>query len=936
MNHGDPRGRLLGRRGECEALDQLLARLRTGRSPVLVLRGEAGVGKSALLEYLVDEASGCRIIRAAGAEAEMELAYAGLQQLCAPLLEHLDALPAPQREALSTAFGLSAGDPPDRFFVGLAVLSLCAEAAGERPLLCVVDDAQWLDRASAQALAFVARRLDAESVAFVFAIREVGDESELPGLPDITVRGLTDADARALLESATHVQLDERVRNRIVAETRGNPLALLELPRAMTPAELAGGYAVPEAMPMASRIEQGFQRRLESLPPETRRLLLTAAAEPVGDATLVWRAAERLGIGFEAAAAAAEAELLEIDGRVRFRHPLVRSAAYRASAPPERQEVHQALADATDPERDPDRRAWHRAHATDRPDEDVASELERSASRAAARGGIAATAAFLERAAELTPDPAARGARALAAAQAKFESAAPDAALELLALAQLCPLEELDRVRLERLRAEIVFARTRGRDAPALLLDAARRLDPLDAAMARETHLEAMAAAMYAGRLGDGPDVREAAAAALAGPPAPDPPRPIDLLLDGLATRFTEGYAAAVPPVRKALAAFRDVNGSTARDQRWFWLACRLAQDLWDDELWYVLATRGVRVARETGMLRVLPNAITHRAALYVHAGAFGAASSLIEEADAITRATETAPLKYASFTLAAWRGHEAETVGMIEAGRIEAMARGEGLGLSVSDWILALLFNGLGRYQDALAAAQRSAADDVVANSAWALSELIEAGVRSGATDAAPAALDRLSERTQASGTDWALGILARSRALLSEGDAAEELYREALERLERTRIRVELARARLLYGEWLRREQRRVDAREQLRLAHEMFNAMGADGFSERARIELLATGETVRKRTVETRDELTAQEAQIARLARDGRTNPEIGAQLYISPRTVEWHLKNVFTKLGIRSRRELGHRLEGDALGGMSQGDIPPGSQQRSLG
>ncbi len=482
--------------------------------------------------------------------------------------------------------------------------------------------------------------------------------------------------------------LDERVRSRIVAETRGNPLALLELPRAMTPAELAGGYGVPEAMPMASRIEQGFRRRLESLPPQTRRLLLTAAAEPVGDATLVWRAAERLGIGVEAAAAASEAGLLEIDGRVRFRHPLVRSAAYRASAPPERQEVHRALADATDPERDPDRRAWHRAHATDRPDEDVAAELERSASRAAARGGIAAAAAFLERAAELTPDPASRGARALAAAQAKFESAAPDAALELLALAELCPLEELERARLERLRAEIVFARTRGRDAPALLLDAARRLDPLDAAMARETYLEAMVAAMFAGRLGDGPGVREAAEAARAGPAAPQPPRAVDLLVDGLATRFAEGYAAGVPPLRKALAAFRDVNGSTARDQRWFWLACRLAQDLWDDELWYVLATRGVRVARETGMLSVLPNAVTHRAALYVHAGAFGAASSLIEEADAITQATEMAPLKYATFMLAAWRGHEADALAMIEAGRIEATARGEGLGLSVSEWI--------------------------------------------------------------------------------------------------------------------------------------------------------------------------------------------------------------------------------------------------------
>jgi DNA-binding CsgD family transcriptional regulator len=601
--------------------------------------------------------------------------------------------------------------------------------------------------------------------------------------------------------------------------------------------------------------------------------------------------------------------LLEIDGRVRFRHPLVRSAAYRASALPERQEVHRALADVTDPDRDPDRRAWHRAHATDRPDEDVAAELERSACRASARGGIAAAAAFLERAAELTPDSASRGSRALAAAQAKFESAAPEAALELLAVAELCPLEELQRARLERLRAEIAFARTRGGDAPALLLGAARRLEPLDAAMARETHLEAMAAAMFAGRLGDEPGVREAAEAARAGPAAPQPPRAIDLLLDALATRFTEGYSAGVPPLREALGAFRSVDGSTARDVRWLWLACRLAQDLWDDELWHVLATRGVRVARETGALSVLAMAATYRASLHVQEGAFGAASSLIEEADAITRATDMAPLKYAALMLAAWRGKEVDGLELIEAGRLEATARGEGMGLGVIGWATALLYNGLGRYKDAHAAAERACEHDDVGLCAWSLVELIEAGVRSGATDATSAALDRLSERTRASGTDWALGVLARSRALLSEGDAADGLYREAIERLERTRIRVELARARLLYGEWLRREHRRVDAREQLRAAHEMFTTMGAEGFAERARVELLATGETVRKRTVETRDELTAQEAQIARLARDGRTNPEIGAQLYISPRTVEWHLRNVFTKLGIRSRREL---------------------------
>jgi hypothetical protein len=509
---------LLGRRSECETLDRLLDCVRAGESRTLVLLGEPGVGKTALLEHLLDQASGYRIVRAAGAESEMELAYAGLQRLCAPMLDRLDALPDPQRDALSTAFGLTAGDPADRFFVGLAVLGLCAEVAQDRPLLCIVDDAQWLDHASAQALAFVGRRLVAESVALVLAMRDTGDEHDFPGLPDITVRGLTDALARTLLESAIHGRLDERVRDRIVAETRGNPLALLELPRTMPAAELAGGYALPEATPLASRIEHGFQRQLESLPPQTRRLLLTAA-EATG--------------------------LIDIGARVRFRHPLVRSAVYRAADLHDRQEVHRALAEATDPDADPDRRAWHRAHAADGPDEDVAAELERSADRAAARGGIAAAAAFLERAAELTPDPASRGGRALAAAQAKFESAAPDEALGLLAVAEMCPLDELHRVRLERLRAVIVFARTRGGDAPALLLDTARRLEPLDAAMARETHLEALAAAMFAGRLGEEPGVREAAEAAQAGPAAPQPPRAIDLLLDA----WRQGSPRATRPV---------------------------------------------------------------------------------------------------------------------------------------------------------------------------------------------------------------------------------------------------------------------------------------------------------------------------------------------------------------------------------------------------
>jgi DNA-binding CsgD family transcriptional regulator len=909
---------LRGRRNECEALDRQLQRVRAGQSSVQVLRGEAGVGKTALLAYVAEHASECRIARVAGVESEMELAFAGLHQLCAPMLDGLEALPGPQRDALCIAFGMQDGAAPDRFIVALAILSLLAGAAEVQPLVCLVDDVQWLDRASAQTLAFVARRLLAERIAIVFAVREPNDVNELDGLPELVVAGLADDDARSLLAAAVPGRLDERVRDQIVAETRGNPLALLELPRGLTPAELAGGFGLPEARPLASRVEETFVQRVQALPRETQRLLLVAAAEPVGDVSLLWRAAESLGIRGDAGKPAEEAALIDLGIRVRFRHPLARSAAYRAADFRDRQDAHRALAEATDPQTDPDRRAWHRAQAASGPDEAVADELERSADRAQARGGAAAAAAFLARAAELTPDPAGRGRRAVAAAQAKFDAGAYDAALELLATAELAPLDELGRARLERLRAELVFARTRGSDAPALLLDAARRLEPLDAAMARETHLEAMAAAMFAGRLGGNPGVRETAEAAQSAPAAPQPPRAIDLLLDGVATRFTEGYAAAVPPLRTALGAFCREEQTAARDARWLWLACRLAQDLWDDELWYELSTRALRAARETGALRVLPIAATYRASLHVHAGAFGPATSLIEEADAIVQATGMAPLKFASLMMAAWRGNEAECLQLIEAGKREAVPRGEGMGLGVLEWTSALLYNGLGRYAEALAAARRACEHDDVVIFAWALAELIEAGVRSGETEAAAAALDRLSVRTQASGTEWALGIEAGSRALLS--DDPEPHHRVAVERLARSRGVVHLARARLLYGEWLRRENRRVDAREQLRAAYDVFSRIGAEAFAERAKRELTATGETVRKLTVDTRDVLTPQEAQIARMASERQTNPEIGAKLFISPRTVEYHLKKVFTKLDIGSRKELRDALAAIPDGG----------------
>jgi DNA-binding CsgD family transcriptional regulator len=903
----------LGRISEREVIDRLLANVRGGQSAVLVIRGEAGIGKTALLQYAARQASDFRVEHVTGVEAEIELPYAGIHQLSAPMLPRLDALPQPQQDGLRVALGLASGQVPERFLVGLAMLGLLSAVAEQRPLLCLVDDAQWLDAASGLILGFVARRLLAESVAIVVAVREPNARHDFDGLPNLLLRGLTNEDARTLLMRAVPGPLDDRVRDRIVAETRGNPLALLDLPRSVSAAGLAGGFGLLAVTDLPRHLEDHYLERADELPEPTQRLLLLAAAEPVGDATLVWRAAHRLGIQRSALGPAEDAQLVEIGARVRFRHPLVRSATYRAAVASERRVVHGALAEATDADADPDRRAWHRAHAAVGVDEAVAGELERSADRAQSRGGAAAAAAFLARAAELTPDPAERGRRAVAAAQAKFDAGESDAALELLATAELAPLDELQRARLERLRAEIEFLSTRGRDAPALLLDAARRLEPLAPAMARETHLEAMAASMFAGRLGGKPAIREAAEAALAAPARPQPPRAIDLLLDGLATRFTEGYAAGVPPLRAALDAFRRVEELTARDVRWLWLACRLAQDLWDDELWHVLATSGVRVARETGALSVLPIALAYRAALHVHEGAFIPATALIEEVDAITLATDMAPVKYGALMLAAWRGNEAEGLELIEELTVGVRERGEGMALGINEWAAALLYNGNGRYAEALAAAQRGCEHEDVGLFAWSLVELIEAGVRCGATDASSAALDRLSARTRASGTEWALGIEACSRALLSDGRDAEPLYREAVDRLERSRGVIHATRARLLYGEWLRRENRRVDAREQLRVAYERFSRIGTKAFAERARGELLATGETVRKRQVDTRDELTPQEKQIARLARDGLSNPDIGARLFLSPRTVEYHLRKVYTKLEIRSRHELSSAL-----------------------
>jgi DNA-binding CsgD family transcriptional regulator len=902
-------GDLVGRDAECRQLDNLLSTVRAGRSQVLVVHGEPGVGKTAMLEYAIGSASGFQVARATGIESEMELPFAGLHQLFSPLLDRLPLLPDPQREALATAFGLRAGSPPDRLLVGLAALTLLCEAAERGPLLCVVDDVQWLDRASAQTFAFVARRLLADPVGVVFSTRD--PDGELLRLPELALGGLRPTDARALLCSLPGAPLDLEVRDRIVAEAHGNPLALHESRHTLTPGELSGGSTFPGSGPLSGRIEESFRRRLAQLPPAAQEFLLVAAAEPVGHAVLVARAAMLLGVSSDAAAPAVDAGLIELGAAVRFRHPLVRSAAYHLAPQAAREQAHRALAQATDPGTDPDRRAWHRALAVSVPDEDVAGELERSATRAQARGGLAAAASFLERATALTPDGARRAERALVAAHAKVQAGAFTDAVSLLATAEATELGELGRARADLVRAQIAFATRRGNDAGPLLLKAAKRLEPIDADLARATYRDALVAAMVAGRLSSADaDVVRVAQAASAAPPPPGPPTAADLLLDGLAANTAEGCAAGLPVLRRALATSR-ADMAAEEELLWLSLAWGAAWDTWDDERCDTLSNRYVQLAREVGALNELPIALNARANVLCFTGDLATAASMVEEVQAAIDATGITFSPYGAMALAAWRGDHVGASGVLDASLQEARRRGEGLGITVAELANAVLHNGLGRYDEALGAAQRATEAPIweLGLTSWALAELVEAAVRCGKPRIATEAFERLRPSTRASGTEWALGVEARAHALLSGRDRAEPLYREAIERLGRTRIRTELARAHLVFGEWLRRDNRRVDAREQLRAGYEMLSGMGIAAFAERARVELAATGEIVRKRTFDTSDELTPQELQIARLAAEGRSNPEIGSQLFISARTVEWHLRKVFTKLTVSSRREL---------------------------
>jgi DNA-binding CsgD family transcriptional regulator len=903
---------LVGRDREHSVIEQFLLDLRSGYSRALVLRGEPGIGKTALLDETVGRASGMAVVRLSGVKSEVELAYGALYPLWSRLPEEVvNRLPEPQGLALRAAFGIETAPPPSVFLVGLAILNAFADLAERHSLLVAVDDADWLDQPSAQALSFVARRLQAEGVGLVFAVREM--TSELEGLLELPIAGLAPEDARRLLGSVLRVDVEVAILERFIAETEGNPLAVLELSSGLASPDPAGMFDRRDPRGLWAQLEDSFQRRIQALDADAEMLLLVAATEPSGDSLVFWRALDLLGLSRDAAGALEEAGLLRVGSSVVFRHPLVRSASYHAASADERRAVHRALSEAVNPDADPDRRALHRALAAPGPDENVAVDLERSAQRALKRGGYAAAASFLERALTLTSDSNRRGSRALAAAEAKLAAGELRRCRDLLSIAEKGPLDALGSVQLDVLRARIAFALGRGRDAPALLLKAAKNLEPLDSSGARDTYLDALRAALFAGRFATDTHLLDVAVAArrVIGP---DMPLPHDLLLRAFASMIVDGYSAGVPLAQQALAPLRDHEAPAAADLGALAMGAQLAVTLWNEAAYDELTRRQVRLARETGALEVLPMALTNRAIAHLLAGECAAAVSLVEEIEVISEATGTPLPPYAAVAVAA-NGPPADAHAVIDASLQAATDRGEGAAVRWIQLEKAILCNALGRYDDALTAAE-SAYEDPVLYSTWIVCELIESAARSGRPERAARAVEDLREMASAVRTDWVLGVEARCQALLDGREIAEDLYLRSIAHLCRTCRPLELARSHLAYGEWLRRRGRRRDARRELRAAREMFDGLGAIAFTDRATRELAATGERVQRRLglAATCTDLTVRESQIARLAADGLSNREIGQQLFISHRTVGYHLAKVFSKLGVNSRALLGDSLK----------------------
>ena len=839
--------------------------------------------------------------------------FAGLHQLLVPCLPQLDDLPPPQRDALRIAFGQEAGPPPEQFLVGLAALTLLSRAAEAQPLLCIVDDAHWLDPESAQVLGFVARRLCADRVGLIASVGEPAAQPVFEQLPAITVDGLPDAEARELLCSVAGGVLSAQAVDRILADTRNNPLALVELGTQYTAEQLSSRAVQPEPLPLGQRLQEHFLRQVRSLPPDAQAFALLAAADPGGDQGVLWRAAAQAGIDPDAASAeTARAGVLEFPGSsVRFRYPLLRSAVYHGASAVDRRDAHRALSEAGHSEL----RVWHLAAAAITPDEELAAELQHTAGRAGTRGGYAARAALLRRAADLTPDDARRAEREVAVAEARLMAGDPAGAQDTLGGALPRLTGTTARVRAQRLDGAICFAQGDAAGAARILARAARAVAG-DDRMARDTMLMAMQAAISAGPA----QTREIARAARIFPAVPEASASVaDLLLDGYSARFTLGYHASVPPFRAAVAALLADDLEPAVGLRWFALGTAAAGSLWDDQATFELSGRWVKMARAAGAFTTLPVALAFNAFSESMAGHFREAdtkwASMLELLPTSSGPGVPGINSRSSGLLLAYRGQltEARETGLAQVR--ESAARGQDGPADIGRYIVALAGLLGGDYPAAMSYAQTVIDNDPAGTAEAALPELIEAAVRAGDYEAAATAHKTLSERALAAGTPWALGLRARCEALLAEGADAEGYYLESISQLRRCRMAVDLARTHLLYGQWLRRAKRRRNARHELRTAQDMFAAMGIAAFAERAGRELQATGETARKRTVETAVELTAQETQVARLARDGLSNPEIGARLFISARTAQYHLGKVFTKLGISSRCQLAQALPG---------------------
>jgi DNA-binding CsgD family transcriptional regulator len=903
---------LFGRQEERGRLTALLGSARAGHAGVLVLRGDAGIGKSALLDDVATHAEDFYVCRASGVESEMELPYAGLQQLCVPLAGHTSALTELHGRVLNHVFGRSEGAAPERFLVGIAALDLVATAAQDQPVVWLIDDAQWIDQVTMQAIAFVARRLLAERVVILIATRDSSEEGTLAGLPELSVGGLRGDDAGRLFDSVISGPMDPLVRDRIIAETRGNPLALLELPRAWTTAELVEGISESAGIPLTSKLEFAFTKRVRELPADTQTLLALAAAEPTGDPALLWSAARLLGLDWTTAAPAERAGLLEIGQRVYFRHPLVRAAAYRSAPLESRLEVHRVLAEVADPVQDPDRRAWHRAWSTVGPDDQIALELERAADRAKARGGLLAAAALLERAALLTPAGEHRANRTLGAARAKRDAGAFDSALRLLSIVDAEPPSELRAALVDQLRGKIAFDQRRSSEAAELLLAAAQKIEPFAPRASRDMHLEALAAAVWAGGPGQSELVAKAARAALATRSDEGEQRSADLVLHAIATRVIEGHAAAGPALRAALIAIRD-HGLRAEDDDLLWLtgnrlAGLIATEAWDYEAGLALAERQVRVARESGALVQLQFALNFLANHVIVSGDLRAASTLLEEERLLSTMTQVVPNR--TMLIAALRGDSERTVPLVEAMIETAISNGHGRVIFFAHYAAAVLYNGLGRHAEALAHARQVVESDALGFQTFAVGEFAEAAARQGDTELLSYVETWMRVRAATTPTDWALGMAARVQALNADGAEADQLYKESIAQFSKTRLRIELARSQLLYAEWLRRQGQRGEARDQASVAYDALTEMGVTSFAERARREVSASAGRRSARSSNAESvHLTSQELQIAQLVQRGLSNKEVGGRLYLSPRTVEWHLRNIFSKFGISSRRHL---------------------------